>query len=357
VFLETVGTHIVQLRTGPAADYTQKWYSPVSSMTIFQVETICDDPSFLVYEARLTELSNSQCPNESIVIHLPGQTLTSHYAVQAISKGFTVCTEFETPKALTCKTFTARKLILVVNEQYRKSVLHARQVSAKVTPTKSVLAWSVSVIQGLGATDKTLESVKLIVAAGSILARTGIALCLGEHRHFWGFGPGRYRVIACAPTYPPFEMISCLSESTLKPDRESVYANVFELDWNDITHWQRMQGIMLGVEYDFNLESWSSSYGGPKWGQCAQATSELIQAMMPFLLMTENKPGLGDWCNQVVHKQLNAVMAAANKLITLSHNSGKCLTKLISQSELTKISFGYTGIHLATSPLTWKLVK
>lgn len=359
VFLETVGTQIVQLRTGPAVDYTQTWYSSESNITIMAVETFETSVPFLEYEQKLQELKAQTYYPASTVIHLPGQTLTSHYAVQAISRGFTVCTEMMQPILNACKSFETGTSCLYINDAYRAKVLHARAVSHTVIPSRATLQWAISVIQGLSATRHTLQSITLLVAAGSLLARTGIALCLGEHRHFWEFGPGRYRMSACAPTYPPFEMISCLGSNNAKMDRESFYADVFKLDWNDIATWHRMQTILLGVEYDFNLEGqWNPSYGGPKWGQCTRATLQLIQAMMPFLLMTDKKPGpSGETLNCTTHTQINDIIACANRLITLSHNSGKCLTKLIPTSDLIKISNGYTGIHIATSLLTWKLVK
>lgn len=361
LFVESVGSTLVQLRTGPQVDYAQTRYSTASLVklnTVFEPEPGMD---FLFYEQKLDNLDQyctDEClPPASIGIRLRHGSLSCHYAVQAIARGFSVFTGSETIKAGEVYAFkNPITTHVAINPSYRKAITKAVDEGVKLTPNAKNVEWAVAIIQGLGGTTRTEASCGLLIAAGVLLARTGVALCFGEHRHFYRIGPGKKQgLIAMGPVIPPFTADECTNKELY--DRDAVYTAAFKLAWNTLPVWHTAFAHMELVEHDFRYGSWAGGYGGVKWAECTRATKELLLAVIPFVQVTKDSPMLTSLTDTHYTEALSRVIGAANKLITLSHNSSKCLTKIVNAKTLQMITIGKAGLSIATHSSTWNLVK
>lgn len=359
IFVETVGNEVVQLRTGPQYDSSQTRFSSVSSIRPQFVFVVPSNMDFLAYEKKLDELIACVTHPAYVLILQPGASLTSHYMVQAISKGCSVATDLSHCEPEQLVIFSASsstpQFPNAASAKYRNAIQESMTLAYSIRPTADTLAWAVSVIQGIGPTHHNQGSVNLLIAAATILAKAGAGICLGEYRHFFRVGPGRIGAIALAPVSFPHELQYHYRKGPL--DRTQIFRAAFDLPWQKHDTWFNMISILTRVEHDYRIpDSWSGGYGGAKWGDCTAATISLLLALLPYVLTTDEKPEKS-LQPATAKGQLNRVIQAANRLITVSHNSNKCLTKIISGSTLGEISLGDTGIRIATTPLTWDLVN
>lgn len=365
VFLETVDTYAVQLRTGPQINGSlTRWSShPVVAVAVVFEPTPHID--FLEYEKQLEELA-AKCvgPLHSIVVHIPFGSLVSHFAVQAICRGFSVVAGEEISIKPDDKLEFPLSLVspLVYTSQFVAMAQRGIKVGMAQKITERTLMWAVAVIQGIGSAEKTPHSVGLLVAAGVIIARAGTAFCLGEHRHFYHQGPGKQGIQAVAPIGFPLTAAKC-DDRLSKPHRETVYAAALRINLTNMRTFYHILGLLNGVEQDFKISPWSGGFGGIKWAFCTQATQDILVALLPFLSLRKSPESMNTSLNPLFYnlpyaqKHISDLVAAANRLINQSHNTGKCLTKVISQLTLLNISNGATGPIIATSPLTWEIVK
>lgn len=362
LFIETVGDRVVQLRTGPlmsTGNETAHSWSPFSIVSPRVVLTVTGEEDFLEYEQLLDDLRKAHGPDH-VIVHFPSGSLLSHFAVQAVAKGLPIVTGkvSKIPKVDQLYRFGAIAELVIFGNAYRQAVVRGIKLGATTIPTNETVSWAIAIIQGIGSATKTIPSVGLIVAASMILMRAGTAVCLGEYRHFFRKGPGLQKYQPMGPLGIPLGYRFTKDEQM--PSRDSVYKEVFtNYDWTSIDTYFLMQQYMFTAKFDFKHRPWRSAYGGPKWGDCTEAALSVFEAMLPVMRMSKtfplttlqgHDPMFGD-------KLLNSLVMACNRLITVSHNSNKCLTKLVSPDILNIISCGRTGILIATSPLTMKAIK
>lgn len=356
VYIETVNDQVVQLRTGPSVDCAATRYSTTRLVKAAFVYTVTGKEDFLAYEARLNELKHmyQTAPWTVVIVHR-GASLASHYAVQAVTRGFSVVTDTNvTPEEVISFAPPKSGATVRPDAACRQLIIQALKVVHTKTPDHQLVTWAIAVIQGLAAANKTPQSLALLVAAGAILAKTGTALCIGEHRHYFRVGPGQHGYIASAPVSFPLTLEQHYKKGTL--DRHMVYHEAFKLNWADMHIWQQMSGLLTNIEYDYRVPLWKSGYGGDKWAECTEATRAVVLAMIPFMLVTPTQPHTLTHSTMFMY-QIQELIAACNRLITVSHNSAKCLTKIVTADTLDSISHGYTGLRIATSPLTWELLN
>ena len=357
IFVETVGSELVQVRTGPKYESDKARFSTKSTIRPIFVYEVPKNMDFIEYETKLGELG--QCASEpaQVLVLQYGASLTSHYMVQAISRGFSVATDIKAIAPHSMVLFDTQKDIFptVTSIAYRNAIMHTLQCVTPIKPTSETLQWAVSIIQGIGPTNHNQASINLLLGAAILIAKAGAGICLGEYRHFFRVGPGRFGIIASAPVSFPHEDEYHYHKGTL--DRSLIFEAAFNLPWQNKSTWFDMSSVLSRVKADYEISNgWAPGYGGLAWGQCTDATVKLLLALIPFVLTCEKK--LERPLDRTFAKQqISQVIQAANRLITVSHNSNKCLTKIIPGAILRDISNGHTGLTIATTPLTWDLVK
>lgn len=356
VFIETVGPHIVQLRTGPQADYSKSRFSTCNTVIIKRIMVLKAGMSFLQFEHMLQTYAKDG-DTHCTILHLPNGSLSSHYAVQAIAKGFSVITEPAKLAIGQALNFSNTQTKLPVTSELRHAIVRGCEIGIDTTPTKDTVTWAIAVIQGLAATSHNVHSIALLTAASIILARAGTAICLGEHRHFYRRGPGLLGLLPSGPIRLKLMRKAPMDGIPDTPERDTIYHHAFALKWNRIPTWYRISSYLQGTKHDFDTDYWRGGYGGPKWAECTQASLDLLHSVIPLILVTPLQPNPNERGLLALHNQIYTCIANANRLITISHNSAKCLTKLVPSLILHEISQGNTGLKIATSPLTWELVQ
>lgn len=356
LFVETVGEILVQLRTGPLdcnGVGSQTAWAPLSRIVPSIVYTITGDEDFLAFETELTDIVN-RYGKTNIIVYFPTGSLLSHYAVQTIAKGVAIVTTGKKPIVGHSYIFATQALTLRISAKYRTAARSGLAFGAKTDITSDSLAWAVSIIQGIGPADKNEYSVTLLVAASMILLRAGTGICLGEYRHFFRKGPGKHGIQPLGPIGPSLEYVFSRPEYT--STRDSMYQSAFTRNWCDSSVFWQMREFLVNVHIDFSQRDWDAAYGGKKWGNCTEATLAVHTALIPFYRMTSQYPrtSLGGSSHAYAHELVAQLILACNRLITVSHNSNKCLTKIITTGMLAKISNGATGLIIAKSPLTMK---
>jgi len=359
LFVETVGDTLVQLRTGPLESIgigSQHSWSPLNHVTPILVYTITGDEDFLAFEHELDDIAQ-RYNKAHVIVYFPTGSLLSHFAVQAIAKGFPIVTTGKKPEVGKSYIFAQQASILRISAKYRTSARQGLQFGATCDITSDSLAWAVSIIQGIGPAAKNEYSVKLLVAASLILLRAGTGICLGEYRHFFRKGPGKYGVQPLGPIGSNLDYVYTRPE--FPSSRESIYSVAFTRDWTDPAIFWQMREFLVNILVDFTQREWASAYGGKKWGDCTEAALAIHTALIPFYRMTATYPrsSTSETSKTYAHALVDQLVLACNRLITVSHNSNKCLTKIISSGTLSKISLGATGLIIAKSPLTMKALK
>ena len=357
LFVETVGKHLVQLRTGPRLLYgetsTTMW-SPKEFVLPEIVYTVNPDTDFLEYEKKLDEL-NATYPGKFIV-HFPNGSLLSHLAVQAIAKNVPITTERVRPRSGAMKHFPKSAPALPMRVPFRKACLRGLQMASQIEVTETSLQWAVAIVQGIGPSPKTHASTSLLIAAAAVLMKAGSGICLGEYRHFFDKGPGRFGYVPNAPLGVDFEYRYVkLADKTY---RSSIYQAAFTKPWEKLETVRTFQTYLNAAAFDFEQFPWNSAFGGPSWGNCTRATLSIMEALVPFYRFSTKYPKFSQVPMDITITtlMLNRVTQACNRLITISHNSGRCLTKIIPETTLLDISKGETGLTIATSPLTEKVL-
>jgi len=353
IFIETVGPYCVQLRTGPKTNFATTRWSTQKEICVNVVYTVHGSEDFLEFENRLAEYLKCHTPSQ-IVVHLPNGALSSHYAIQAITKGVSVIAEPGPVEVNSVQTFKTSQPALPFTQTTIDSIRQGMQAGLGITPNAGSINWAIAIIQGLGPSTKNQESIKLILAAGTIIMRAGLACCFGEYRHF------RVHVknggISLGPLVQGSVLGPAYTRYTDRPSREYVFMQVFDFDWSKIDVWYRTIGLISGTAKDFHSYQWSTGFGGSRWGECSDATQAILEALLPCQLIATGSYAASSEMSEWALDRLNQIVQTCNRLITLSHNSARCLTKFVTQSQMTKITQGATGYTIATSPLTMKVL-
>ena len=90
--------------------------------------------------------------------------------------------------------------------------------------------------------------------------------------------------------------------------RETIYDDVLSTDFESLSN------ILEHATSDFSRSGWSTGYGGHAWAECARQTKRLVDSLVTFT-STPNRKTWGD------------VVEAWNRVVNVSHNNGKLLTK------------------------------
>lgn len=330
---------MVQLRDGPEQPVEAN-YIP-HEVTVEQVLTPNSAASLLRWEEKLE--ANKR--KKGTVVLCLGQTLASHYAVQAMERGISVICDpgqldlsyRNTTAALKGKTLkpiegarivrregdlrraadwlayaiaTRRRWAYMFNEGIlTSSPANPHDLALGCTLPHCCLGWSMARNQG--------QVWAYGVASVYIHA---MASCAGELRHFHTAGPGcpKYgrqkpttdlEALFGMPNNPPSRTEIQRYGFTIPP-RNSAAAQAAELPF--------FKGLEMldAVIEDFGKEGWGSHFGGPKWKECTLYTQNLGKAIHDFCL----RPTERNWGRVVRH---------LNVVVHVAHNGNKLLTKWI----------------------------
>lgn len=307
---------LVQLRDGPEQP-TERNYIP-KAITVAKILDPDTEGDLLDWERKVLAKANSTEDPASIVIRMPGASLASHWAVHAIQAGMTVITDGRVvclgdhikpelaapmhPDKSSGMRWELRDRLKALAEVYTfpSDLHHQREICATAVATiHSLSTWNLA--------EHHLSA--LAAYAVDSLVRLGLAACAGEMRHrdrYWA----DYEVNRGAEGDPGWVFnfpYTVQSIPYLANARDVIYREFL----GPMNHLKRAE-LLDQMVVDFDKGFWPNSYGGPAWGQVAEATARLARAVDAF--QTKD----GRWAE---------VVMAANNLIHTSHNSDLCLTK------------------------------
>ena len=345
-YFELVNSTIVQARYGPEVNGAQTSWSPSGNRSIL----ICDywEPShaalsdFLGFEKALLEYKEA---SDSPVMYLPYGTLSCHAAVQAICAGVAVITGPNRPVVgeyypinvpLPAKARYLGSPKTLVRESLLEAIALPFAASEGETCRKQTVLWAVSVIQGMATAPMTPRLIRYVAVAGTILLRFGMAACFGEHRHWDLKGPGQN---GQNPVGPVRASLATPIKYALKEQRDTralIHQASLKAKLTTATQIYTNLARITATKADFAAGTWRSSYGGPKWAECAAALEEIMLVWMRLYFRVQSTAAClpRDTERRAYATLTHQLMAACNRFITVSHNGGKCLTKFVTTKEL-----------------------
>jgi hypothetical protein len=286
-YLETVTKgdkhYLVQMRGGPAITSRAVDYVP-EQMTVKEV--IKAEGDLLEWE---TIMQNNAGRVGVVVDHSNG-ALTSHYGVHAILNKIPVLTSRSPVVGETLQVVddTVTPDYMAVTTGILDSLI-TPFVEKKKTKRVTAMIYATQYFSVLGGTDAYFVG----YAVGTMLS-FGLAACGGEYRHHAN-NPDKGK------------------------SRNQVYTEATE-DFMGarmkLAKWAR----------SFAVDTcWSSSYGGPKWFDCADAIIQLDTVTRKFLRFPNER-------------RFKAMMMAMNRAINCAHNGGWWFNKFINQSVFDNIN-------------------
>ncbi len=307
------------------------------------------------------------------VVHFPGGNLASHYAIHAIQRGIPVLCgkakpgvgETIHPTPNTVHAFTQKDRVrfnkwvaywdrtLTIKECYK---LVARDGDgADWTPQsyaynlkacRYMLATAVATVHASLNWDNRPVYLALRAFAAVTIAKFVTAACVGENRHYYKCGPGHgyvntddngeKHVILSAKATFPWKQFGVEPKTNM---RTKVYQEVLGMSLKDM---KKLPGYCVE---DFSHEGWQkdSSYGGPKWAQCAQHADTLINLMWPHVQPWEE------------------ILGELNRTVNAVHNGGRILTKWLQDNQLNILAeapaMGFINIFAGIVATDWKTME
>jgi hypothetical protein len=326
-------TELVQLRNGPAqsgmADYLPHKF------VVKHILVPDDNEDLLYWEAKF--LNNKLLPGT--VVQMPeGTSLSSHYAVHAITKGVPVITSHQVHIGETLVPEGKQ-----VEAMSHTDLLHLKEIIThyqgkklwESNITRNLTATSVATVQAQTIWGNDEHLMKLRGQAAAYIPRLMFAACMGEDRHRATHGPERqYRYDDDG------ERIEGSHRRVAHRSRNQIYESV--LNYPNNWPYQKAIDQHKALISSFNEEGWESSYGGKSWGKVTRANANAIKRVMLFM----EKPTNIRW---------NHVIASLNIAINTSHNSGTALNKWLGNEELVNITLypqtGFMNQYAATQVL------
>lgn len=367
-YLELVGGTIVQARYGPLPELGAIAYHPQGeSRAIFHFiwepsTTMLAD--FALFETTLKETIKRAkdfdgVGNRLLCLYLPHGTLSCHAAVQGICYGAAVVTGEEKPREGEYFTFPSldkqKYPLAFFHSEMQKGLSIGRATELGEHATRShAVTWAAAVIQGMAGVPLTPQSAKFLGTAATILLRVGLMACFGEHRHFKSHDAYCDAQTPIGPLTP--SMKSPWKHKQVKSSRDTYYTSTSRSSVLSEKTLHTLLGKVLAIESDFDECQWQSMMGGKAWGVCTRSVRQLLAAYMR-LAFRPNPPVYANEIKMNGHmmNELRAAVAAANYLLTVSHNNGKCLTKFVTKSTLDGVTLA-PGLYLM-HPLTHEVLN
>lgn len=319
--------YAVQLRDGPKA---------VSCGTSYVTEPtqVTDvwlaDGDLLEWETRVKKAP------KGTVIHSPGGSMLSHYAVHAVMRGLPVVFTASAPRigdtlrptvkrARVNYFAVARGLAFGLTQRLELDGITGddyddddRQTDRRTLPSASLRAAMRATVftahQATAFQTSTEGCLALGIATG-IMLRAASAACLGEVRHARSYVEWNAM---------PEELTGVCSKS-----RDQIYYNAF-------SNYKKAREKLSGTYDVFMLPGWSSAYGGTAWAGVTRATILLDLAARTFT-------------KRQCRKTFLEVIAGLHTLINAVHNGGSWFNKFISLDDLDNAAAGDPQFTMAAA--------
>lgn len=367
-YIELVGNSIVQARYGPVATEGATCYHPEGKhravFTHIWEPSVGDLNNFALFERELqARIADARSDDQLLCLYLPKGTLSCHAAVQGICFGAAVVTGPIAPYSGLSVEFKelgkTPQRVMDIRQAVARGLTLGQETLLPFGQRPGAVLWAAAVIQGMAGVLVTPQSAQFIAVAGTILLRAGLIACFGEHRHFNG------GIESSADTQTPLGpvspgMKSPLMQKPVKASRSTYYMATCRPTLLASTGLYALLGKVQAMENDFRDCVWSSSMGGAAWGDCTGAVKALLTSYMR--LKFHRIPTSFHYYGPIkvsptgaTLKEIRAFIACANRLLTVAHNNGRCLTKFVSTTQLTGISRA-PGLYLM-HPLTQEVLR
>ncbi len=277
---------LVQMRDGPATALSGDTSAYVTrDTTVREVMTAGGD--LLDWEARIKKA------HDGAVVHLPGGSMLSHYAVHAVVRGLPVVFTKDAPRiGDTLKANTtaptpqyadvARGLAFGTRVEPRNVQDSANAIYAAVMATHQVSAMA-----------NTTDGALAVGMGVGFMLRTATATLLGEMRHK-------------LPDMPRA--------------RDVVYTKA-------LNTYSKSRNKLREAWHVFYNGSWVQGFGGKKWANIAMAAIALDGAALAFA----KRPG---------KREFNAMIADLHTLLNAVHNNGSWMSKFTGNNPLDDAASG-----------------
>lgn len=275
--------YFVQLRNGPALPNTVDF---IPEETVVK-QIVVADGDLLEWESKVKEFT------KGTVVHHPGGSLASHYAVHAVLNNIPVLISRQ-PKLGEKLQVTAEQPKVDVKKIRSGFIIGATAKMDYLTAVYVMLAGCHSTALWLGKHDE------LLGLAMGCAYRLTVCASLGEFRH----APGRTR----------------------KAPRNFVYSRV----WNKVLHNTSRVRFLRAIK-SFNTDTrWPSNFGGPKWGALATLAVHMY--------------------NAVLQKDSQKALEMFNQCVHSVHNGGWAFNKFVYQSVMDEAAINPLSVVLDSAP-------
>lgn len=343
----------VQVRAGPPLA-ASRHYIP-KTMTVKKILDVnvntAGTNALLAWESQI----NAYKGFEGVLVYGEYLSLASHWAIHAIQNGIPVYTGVPRPKigdTLEPETSVPTPMNeenLATLAGYLKKY---RKTNFKEYNHLHMLATAMATSHACAFWNGQDHLIKLRALAVELIERFVAAACIGEDRHFYGYGPGRDSESVKEEDFDSYEEYanyieenncSWHKETSNLPWKEAFGAptdrykvrreNVFKrvLSTKEITPKKRISYLEC-VLADFEMTGWENtadtcdcSYGGPNWAIVTKAVIDLRRAADRFM-------------ESPTHENWGIVATRMNLAVHAAHNGGCVLTKWLRSQALNYIA-------------------
>ena len=310
--------YLTQVRAGPETQCADD-YVPFR-VKVSQVIPVNGDMDLLEWEAQAQSLKQVK----GVVVYHPGGSISSHFGVHCVINEIPYITTHE-PKVGDLITNTSEAAWEDSDYAYLAKLI--KQYDA-MPPRMNAPAYAISewdsfggvarfVIAALHGTGSLMQSRSeyafRTVAAGLVYAsKLFNALTLGEFRH------AAENTVNETPARMLAEHFG-FSGSPERSGRASLY-------WEAINKPMGRNYAKNVIAYHVYCQPvWADGYGGSSWGECAKVSHEFTNNIMQFVLEPSGE-------------RLRSALNSFNVIITLAHNNGWWLNKVIPQATFQDLS-------------------
>lgn len=264
---------------------------------------------------------------ENRLVWLPGQTMSSHFAVQAIAQGYNVSVETECPIAQEKAAF-GLPLAGETGDLAPLTKADFKTMARMFEADKTVRLWdyprdvllSVGTLHALPYWSNERHLLALRVRGAIIAARYGLAACLGEARH-------HMRNSKVPAVVPWKDLVGEDPHPGMQPSRSFVFVRAFGSDWKhgaDLAlkaaqdlRLDNHKPVMEHLAAGGKLTDHPCSFMGMRWEWAALRVHDLYVAIDKF-------------CAEPCQANWGAILGHYNEIINAAHNGGYLLNKWCS---------------------------
>jgi hypothetical protein len=302
-------TTITQVRSGPSISLLCPDLIQEETLVEHVVETAGD---LLEWEKTAKEFKPG-----TVVWH-PKGTLTSHYSVHAFLNKIPVMIS---RKPVVGEVLKPQPIPPIDHDSFIKGAAAAFNVKLGTRPQwRDALYFSLMALHNsLALTGKNSW---VIGAGAALLCRVGLGLALGETRH-----------LANSSNH-----VGYVHKGTNAPSRDQIYEEAIKHYWHNRLFISHVIGVYRHYKW------WNGGFGGPKWGNCAEAMAKLDNLLMKAV-------------QQKTVEAVNEVVSHMNTTVHVAHNGGCWLNKIIMLQEMDKAAAGQPACAVAAGSILYRIAE